>query len=196
MKVTLACSLVFLAASGAVFSQRQTVTSLAAERPPIPLSAPASGASPEMARLAKALTGEWETVETMERSDLFPSGGSRHGIVRVRLAAGGTSLIYEVYSDGSAGKLDGFLLIWWDKGVGLYQFFACFNDPDHPCRTRGTGRWESGAFVNEYEATVGGKKTRWRDTFVITPRSHTLVAAMDVGKGNMKTFITTRATRR
>jgi hypothetical protein len=44
-----------------------------------------AGASPEMKRLAKALAGDWNTTETMEHSELFPNGGSRHGVARVRL---------------------------------------------------------------------------------------------------------------
>src|SRR5215831_3604899 len=77
------------------------------------MSATRSAATPEMARLAKMLVGDWDTTETMERSEFFPNGGSRHGTVHVRLAAGGHTLIYEVHSDGSAGKLEGFLAFWW-----------------------------------------------------------------------------------
>jgi hypothetical protein len=79
---------------------------------------------PEIERLAKALVGDWNTMETMERGEFFPNGGSRHGVVHVMLAAGGTTLIYEVRSDGSAGKLDGMLVIWWDKDASLYRVFA------------------------------------------------------------------------
>lgn len=46
-------------------------------------------ASPEMARLAKALAGDWNTTETMERGEFFPKGGSRTGHSHVALAAGG-----------------------------------------------------------------------------------------------------------
>jgi hypothetical protein len=35
----------------------------------------------------------------------------------------------------------------------------------------------------------------WRDTFTLTPTSHTLVAAIDSGSGTMKPVITTTATR-
>jgi hypothetical protein len=62
-------------------------------------------------------------------------------------------LIYEVQSNGSAGKLDGFHTIWFDRTTKLYYFFACFNDPDHPCRMRGTAHWEGDAFVNDYESS-------------------------------------------
>ena len=30
---------------------------------------------------------------------------------------------------------------------------------------RGTAHWEGEKFVNDYEETIGGKETRWRDTF-------------------------------
>ena len=123
-----------------------------------------SAASPEMERVATVLLGDWDTVETMERGEFFPNGGSRNGTVHVRLASGGYTLIYEVHSDGSAGKLDGFLTIWWDKGTKLYYFLACFNNPDGPCRMRGTAHWEDESFVNDYEFMVDRKNTRWRDT--------------------------------
>ena len=152
--------------------------------------------TPEMARLAKVLEGDWKTTETMERSQLFPSGGSRDGVVHARLAAGGTTLIYEVHSDGSAGALDGMLVIWWDKGAGLYRLFICFNNPRNPCKMRGTAHWDGDTFINDYEETVNGKATQWRDSFTFGAESHVLVAAMDVGHGTMKTLITTRATRR
>lgn len=151
---------------------------------------------PEIQRLAKALAGNWNTTETMEPGEFFPNGGSRHGVVHVRLAAAGTTLIYEVHSDGTAGKLDGMLVIWWDGDASLYRVFVCFNNPSNPCEMRGTAHWEGDSFVNDYEQTVKGKKTTWRDTFTFTLTSHTLVAAMDVGNGTMQPLITTKATRR
>ena len=159
-------------------------------------AAPAeSAAGPEMARLAKALGGDWNTTEIMERSAFFPEGGSRRGVVHVRIAAGGTTLIYEVRSDGSAGKLDGMLIFWWDKVAGIYRLFVCFNNPNSPCRMRGTAHWEGDTFVNDYETMAEGKMAKWRDTFIIKPDSHTLVAAVDTGNGTMKTLITTTGTR-
>src|SRR5262249_36361793 len=114
-------------------------------------------ASPEMAKLAKALAGDWNTTERMEKSDFFPKGGSRNGRTHVYLAAGGTTLVDEVHSDGSAGKLDGLVVIWWDDTAKLYRFFTCFNDPQSPCRVRGTAHWEHDTFVNDYEEVIDGK---------------------------------------
>jgi hypothetical protein len=156
-----------------------------------------SAASPEMARLAKALAGDWNTTESMEKSEFFPNGGSRHGRAHICLVAGGTSLFAEFHSNGSAGKLDGLYVIWWDKPANIYRFFVCFNDSKTPCKLRGTAHWEDDDFVNDYEEMVEGKMTKWRDSFVhITPTSHSLLAAVDAGGGTMKTLITTTSTRR
>ena len=150
--------------------------------------------SPEMERLARALVGDWNTVETMEPGDEWPRGASREGTAKVRLASGGYTLVYETRSDGSAGKLDGFLTIWWDKDAKLYYFVACFNHPDSPCHMRGTAHWEGERFVNDYEVMVDGKKTPCHDTFSFTPGDHKLVASMDI-EGVTKTMITTDARR-
>ncbi|HEX7252139.1 MAG TPA: hypothetical protein VF376_04590 [Thermoanaerobaculia bacterium] len=152
-------------------------------------------AGPEMERLARALAGKWNSIETMERSAEFPDGGSRQGVVEARLAAGGTTLVYEVHSDGTAGKLDGFLAFWWSPDAKLYDVFVCFNSPRHPCRMRGTAHWEGDLFVNDYDSAAGGKTTRWRDTFRFTLTTHTLLAAIDTGGGAMKTLIATEAKR-
>ena len=178
-----------LTSTAAAFVDTRVVSSL--------LSGPSlSAANPEMERLAKALLGDWNTTETMERGTFFPNGGSRSGTVHARLASGGHVLLYEVHSDGSAGKLDGFHTIWWDPKTHQYFFFACFNDPDGPCRMRGTAHWEGESFVNDYdESGTDGKPTHWRDTFTFAPNSHTLIAAVDSGNGTMKTIITTVATR-
>jgi len=195
MKPLLILSLALLLMAPAAFLQERQHPSAPPKEQSNPLPAFESAASPEMERLAKALAGDWSTTETMQRSEFFPNGGSRHGKVHVKLVAGGTTLIYEVHSDGSAGKLDGMLVIWWDKAASLYQFFACFNDPAHPCKSRGTAHWEGATFVNDYDLMLDGRKTQWRDSFSFTPSSHTLVAAVNQGDGTMRVLITTLATR-
>jgi hypothetical protein len=191
MKLSKAVALLF----GALVLISSFLLRATAEQTQSTISPSPTSPVPEMERLAKALLGDWNTTETMEQGDVFPNGGSRRGIVHVKLAAGGTTLIYEVHSDGSAGKLDGMLVIWWDKNASLYRVFVCFNNPRHPCEMRGTARWEGDSFVNDYEDVVKGRKTSWRDTFTFAPNSHTLVAAMRAADGAMQTQITTKATR-
>ena len=169
----------------------------AQQQPPAEVTGSESSASPEMNRLAKALAGDWSTVETMERTEFFPNGGGRRGVAHASLGTGGTTLIWEGRSDGSAGKLSYLITIWWDKGARLYRFFTCFNGYEHPCEVRGTAHWEGDLFVNDYEEMVHGERKKFRDTFSqITPASYTLTEAIDAGNGTMNALITTRSSRR
>lgn len=151
---------------------------------------------PEMKRLQDAFAGDWKTAETMERTSFFPNGGARAGIAHFRLGPGGYSLVGEGRSDGSAGKLEFMIIVWWDPAQHLYPYFVCFNYDRKPCRIRGTAHWEGNDFVNEYESAEGGKNAKWRDTFTaFKPDSFTLVAARQMEDGSMKTIITTTNTR-
>jgi hypothetical protein len=154
-------------------------------------------ASPEMDRIAKVLVGHWNTTESMERSEFFPNGGGRHGASHWRLGVGGTTLVGEGNSNGSVGPLSYLITIWWDKTAKSYYFFTCFKDSaGSSCVMRGTAHWEGDAFVNDYEEIEHGKAVKWRDSFIeITPTSHTLIAARDIGDGTMQTLITSKSTR-
>jgi hypothetical protein len=152
---------------------------------------------PEMARLAQALVGNWKNVETMEVSEEFPKGAQRQGVSHCGLGTGGTTLICQGSSDGSAGKLNHLIVIWWDNHAKDYGFFVCFKDRGSGCETRGVAHWEGNTFVNDYTELLKGKPVKMRDSFVdIAPNSHTLIAAVQTDGGGMKTLITTRSTRR
>src|SRR5258708_24290316 len=76
-----------------------------------------SEASPEMSRLDQALAGDWNNVETMERSEFFPQGGGRLGTSHCGLTTGGVTLVCEGNSDGSAAKRLPFThLSWGNQG--------------------------------------------------------------------------------
>lgn len=154
--------------------------------------------SPEMAKVANALAGNWNNTETMERGEFFPNGGERKGVSSCRLSSGDVSLICEGDSDGSAGPLHHLIVIWWDGNANVYRFFTCFQDgAESNCRVRGTAHWEGNDFVNDYSEDANGKSMKMRDSFVkITHESHVLVAAIEDSDGHMKTLITTRSTRR
>jgi len=156
-----------------------------------------SDSSPEIERLVKTFGGEWKVVETFERSDYFPNGGARKGTARVSLGTGGTTLIENYHSDGSAGRLDFLAIIWWDKDAKAYRVFTCANDIKHACELRGTAHWEGETFVNDYEEVVAGKQTKFQDSFSqITPTSFTLIAAIAATRGPAKPLIITKYTRR
>jgi hypothetical protein len=189
-----------VAASSA--GQPQSTTRLAA-------SAESSGSMPkvgstgsasnsEMQRLDRAFGGIWSTSESFAHNEFYPNGAEREGTARFSLATGGTSLIEEVHSDGSAGRLDFMVVIWWDNEAKVYNFFTCGNGGNNPCKIRGTAHWDADSFVNNYELTIRNAKKKWKDTFSeITPNSFTLVAAMESADGDpMQPMITTHYRRK
>ncbi len=170
--------------------------SVFAQQPP-QLSPLQSAASPEMARLASVFAGTWDTTEIFARNEFYPQGAKRKGTARFTLSTGGTSLIEDVHSNGSAGHLDFMVIIWWDKDAKSYNFFTCGNSGNNPCGIRGAAHWDGDSFVNEYELTIRGTKRKWHDIFSgIASESLTLVAAMESPDGTMQTMITTKYKRR
>jgi|SRR4029453_11303560 hypothetical protein len=63
-----------------------------------------STAIPEMVRLAKALAGDWNTVEIVQHGKPVPEGAGRRGTTHVRLTGGGTALVSEGHSVGTVGE--------------------------------------------------------------------------------------------
>jgi hypothetical protein len=169
----------------------------------LPLAARAqsvdSAPGPEMARLAKALAGDWNTVEVVQNGTSVPAGAGRRGQTHVRLAAGGTVLVSEGHSVGTVGgDLRWLVAIWWDREAGLYKFFTCFRASDDTgCEVRGTAHWDGDVFVNEYTEPVNGKPTKMEDRITaITPSSHTLTELHDDGHGVMSPYVVSHDTRR
>ena len=157
-----------------------------------------SGASPEMVRLAKVLSGDWNTEEIVQHGQPVPKGAGRRGTTHVRLTGGGTALVSEGHSVGTVGgDLRWFITIWWDSSTKSYRFLTCFKTlADAGCELRGTAHWAGDTFVNDYEEIINGKRTRVQDLWTdITPNSHTLTEAHDTGNGVMKPYVVSHSTR-
>jgi len=155
-------------------------------------------AGPEMGRLARALEGDWNTVEVVQHGKPVASGQGRRGASRVRLTGGGTALVSEGHSVGSVGgDLRWFITIWWEPASSRYRFLTCFRTAkDSGCELRGTGHWEKDDFVNDYEETIHGRPVKMQDRWTeITPRSHTLTALQDSGGGVMTPYVVSHDTR-
>jgi len=131
-----------------------------------------SASSPEMQRLASAFAGRWSTSETFAHNEFYPNGAERKGTANFRLATGGTSFIEDVHSDGSAGRLDFMVVIWWDSEAKVYSFFTCGNGGSNPCGIRGTAHWDGNSFVNDYELSIRGKRTSGRIASQRSPQCH------------------------
>ena len=157
-----------------------------------------SAAIPEMARLAKVLVGDWNTVEIVQHGKPVPDGAGRRGTTHVMLTGGGTVLVSEGHSVGTVGgNLRWFITIWWDPDAKSYRFLTCFKTPGEArCELRGTAHWEGDTFVNDYERVVNGKHTKMRDVWTdITPNSQTLTAEYDTDNGVMKPYVVSHDTR-
>jgi hypothetical protein len=158
-----------------------------------------SAASPEMARLAKALAGDWNTVEVVQNGAPVPEGAGRRGQTQVRLAGGGTALLSEGHAVGRVGgDLRWFMTFWWDHDARLYRLLTCFRAGDDTgCELRGTAHWEGDIFVNDYTEPVNGMPTKMQDRWTdITPSSITLTELHDSGHGIMRPFVVSHAARR
>jgi hypothetical protein len=178
----------------AVLAFTPAVTILGAPAGPESTDAPAS---PEMARLAKALAGDWSTEEIVQHGKPVPAGAGRRGISHVRLAGGGTALVSEGHSVGAVGgDLRWFITIWWDPDARRYRFLTCFKTAsDSGCVLRGTAHWEAEVFVNDYEEVIDGKRVRMQDRWTdIKPASHTLTELHDSGNGVMTPYVVSHST--
>src|SRR5260370_22576716 len=65
-----------------------------------------NAARPEMAKLAKAIAGDWNTSESMVKSEFFPNGGSPHARAHNPIVARAPRLFAGIHSHGSARTLD------------------------------------------------------------------------------------------
>jgi hypothetical protein len=152
-----------------------------------PASAAERAASPAMKKLFQAFVGDWAVRETFQRNEFSPQGGERKGIARFSVGTGGTSLIEDYHSDGSAGKLDFLLVIWWNAPAGTYQVFTCSSGSDNAGQLRGRAHWERATLVNDYVEKLNGKDQKLQDRFSdLTPTAFTLVAGI---KRNGKAFL-------
>jgi hypothetical protein len=152
-----------------------------------PAVAAERAASPAMNKLFQAFVGDWAVRETFQRNEFSPKGGERKGMARFRVGTGGTSLIEDYHSDGSAGKLDFLLVIWWNAPAGTYQVFTCSNGSDNAGQLRGSAHWERATLVNDYVEKLNGKDQKFQDRFSdLTAAAFTLVAGIE---RNGKTFV-------
>jgi len=147
--------------------------------------------------LFEAFAGDLGYQREKRANAISPNGGQSKGRSRIRLGAGGATLLREGHSDGTAGPLRYIIVVWWDKDASLYGYFTCFQDTGSGCEVRGTAHWDGEKFANDYEEVVDGKKLRFRDTFQdITANSHTLVFAWIKDDGSMELVIISKAVRR
>lgn len=151
----------------------------------------ASAAHPEMHKLFRTFLGRWTVKETFERNEYSPGGGERSGTARFTIGSGGTSLIEDYHSTGSAGRLDFLAVIWWDPVGRAYRIFTCVNQPN-ACALRGSAAWSGNTFTSDYVQSINGMSTKLQDVFSeITPTSFKLVSGIPGDGTKLQPLITT-----
>jgi len=151
----------------------------------------------EMARLAKMLAGDWNTVEIVQHGKLsLKAPDAAAPCTSPWLGAHGAG-VRRPFVGAVGGDLRWFITIWWDAGAKLYRFLTCFKTPaDAGCELRGTAHWDGNTFVNDYEEVINGKRTKIQDRWTdITSNSHTLTEAHDTGNGVIKPYVVSHSTR-
>lgn len=169
--------------------------SICAKEKQAPPNAAANSPRVEVQKLLRFFEGTWTVFENIQKGEFFPKGGARTGTAKITPGPGRLSLVEDYHSNGSAGKLDLLAVIWWDSAAQIYRPLICANDGDG-CVVRGTVHWQGNTLINDYDAVVGGKKRKMRDSFTdITPTSFTLVAAVFTQGSEWQPIITTRYRR-
>lgn len=146
---------------------------------------------PEMERVFEAFVGTWQVRETFEVSR-SQEGKAREGTASYRIGPG-YSLIEDYRSNGSAGMLHFFAILWWDTSAHVYRLLTCANNEG--CQVRGTAKWEGKELVNSWEEKVDGKTAIFKDSFRnISPSSFLLVSEGTAG-GKTIWHVTTKYER-
>jgi hypothetical protein len=151
----------------------------------------APAARPEMHKLFRAFLGRWTVKETFERNEFSPGGGERTGTARFTVGSGGSSLIEDYHSNGSAGRLDFLAVMWWDPGARTYRVFTCTNEAN-ACALRGSAAWSGPTFASDYVQSINGMSTKLQDVFSeFTPSSFKLVSGIPGDDSKVQPLITT-----
>lgn len=124
---------------------------------------PMPTAPPEMAKLIKAMEGNWTTTAVMEKGPMMPNGGTDHGTSKMWAGPGGMSLLQTYHSTGSLGDFSGVGTDWWDAQTQVYKGVWC--DSMAPCNATGTSKWDGDKLVGTMEADMNGQKMITRVTY-------------------------------
>jgi hypothetical protein len=149
--------------------------------------------APEMEK-RKWVVGNWNVIETHEKSDASP-GGIGKGTSVIELGPGGHSQIITYNSVGPTGKFAGHGMIAWDPEAKIFR--SAWADSMTPGILTSDCREEGKDWVCSGGSSMGGKKIVLRSRSVApNPAGWTEVTEMSTDGGpftRMRTFEFTRA---
>jgi len=158
--------------------------------------------SPEIASLAKALTGEWSLSVKFEPSASAPNGLTNKGEETWRRGPGGFTLLEEEHLRMPENGLFLLGILWWNTATNNLRAMECQNLLRYTCDVKGaqndiTMNWDGKQFViDEMETAKSGKKSVWHEVWSdITPHSFTQTGEYGEPGGPRKRLFTIHATR-
>ncbi|HTM38255.1 MAG TPA: hypothetical protein VL156_16010 [Terriglobales bacterium] len=158
--------------------------------------------SPEIASLAKALTGEWSLSVKFEPNSSAPNGLTNTGEETWRPGPGGFTLLEEEHLRMPEGDLFLLGILWWNTATKSLHGMECQNLLPYTCDVKGaqndiTMNWDGKQFViDEIETSKSGKKSVWHEVWSdITSNSFTQTGEYGEPGGPRKRLFTIHATR-
>jgi hypothetical protein len=146
----------------------------------------------------KMMLGSWSIRITYEKSNDLRNGDVTTGEEKWYSGPGGLSLIEEYREHNTRGEIQGLGVLWWDASVNAYHVLWCENtDPAGCSIPNGVARWEGDQLALTSEQEDDGKKLKFREVFSeIMPNSFKQTLYRAEGDGELKPFLTIRATRK
>lgn len=162
-----------------------------------PVTTSAAQSSPEMERLATALSGTWSITLKVEPNERFPKGGGK-GEEVWSAGPGGLSVIENYHSTGDEGEIAGLGVFWWDENARRYQVLWCDNSNPAGCvvMTHGAS-WEGNDMVVTNEWEESGNKFALKEVFShITPTSFEQILYQGDSGGELRPVVVIHATKK
>jgi Protein of unknown function (DUF1579) len=155
--------------------------------------------APEMTKLIKMLSGNWNVAEKHEVNPMMPNGGQGKGTAKIWAGPGALSLMENYTSTGAMGSFKGMGTWWWDPKAQLFHGLWCDNMTPNGCDTSGATKWEGDKLVGTMQADMGGGQMMMMRFTYMDMKPDSFVMTMEMGPDASKmqksaTFTYTRAT--
>jgi hypothetical protein len=150
--------------------------------------------SPEMVKLARAISGRWQVEEKYEVSKFTPQGGEGKGSDVIHRGPGGFSMIANYSSTGPFGEYHSAGITTWSPNDNAYQQYSV--DSGGAGGVMWTGKWDADSLVFTATEKVGEQTMHWRATYSgFSNDAFTLAYDMGSSDNDLKRFMTLRFTR-
>jgi Protein of unknown function (DUF1579) len=181
---------VTLGAQDAMAPAKPKAAKAAAPAQPMPKPAP------EMTKLIKMLSGNWNVAEKHEVNPMMPNGGEGKGTARLWAGPGGMSLMENYTSTGAMGSFKGMGTWWWDPTAKLFHGLWCDNMTPNGCDTSGSTKWDGDKLVGTMQGDMGGQMMTMRFTYSdFKPDSFVMVMEMGPDASKLQKAMTVTYTK-